>query len=301
MSSLKQHRGVMVPMSTPFTSTGQLDEAAAARMVERLAAHRLGVFVLGTTGEAPSIPFADRQRLVEIAVKVAAGRVLVYGGIGSDCVPDSVKMARDYHRAGADAVVALLPSYYQLNAAEMEACLAHIARGAAGPLLIYNMPLTTGMSIPLDVIDRLSALPQVVGLKDSENSPERLEAVAQRFGGRANFSIFMGVAANGARAYRRGFDGVVPSSGNIAPAPWRDFDAAALAGNWPEVEALQTRLDALGAVVQKGRTLPQSLAALKAACAAQGLCTRDVLPPLVPLDDAAFAALRLDCAALGLV
>jgi 4-hydroxy-tetrahydrodipicolinate synthase len=301
MSSLKRHRGVMVPMATPFTSTGQLDEAAAARMVERLAAHRLGVFVLGTTGEAPSIPFADRQRLVEIAVKVAAGRVLVYGGIGTDCVPDSITMARDYHRAGADAVVALLPSYFQLNAAEMESCLAHIARSAPGDLLIYNMPLTTGMSIPLDAIDRLSALPNVVGLKDSENSPERLEAVAQRFAGRPNFSIFMGVAANGARAYRRGFDGVVPSSGNIAPAPWRDFDAAALAGDWDQVEALQTQLDTFGAIVQKGRSLAQSLAALKAACAAQGLCTRDVLPPLVPLDAAAFATLRQDCAVLGLV
>jgi 4-hydroxy-tetrahydrodipicolinate synthase len=111
----------------------------------------------------------------------------------------------------------------------------------------------------------------------------------------------MGVAANGARAYRRGFDGVVPSSGNIAPAQWRDFDAAALAGDWDQVEALQTQLDTFGAIVQKGRSLAQSLAALKAACAAQGLCTRDVLPPLVPLDAAAFATVQQDCAALGLV
>jgi len=301
MSILKQHRGVMVPMSTPFTSTGRLDEAAAARMVERLAMHRLGVFVLGTTGEAPSIPVADRQRLVEIAVQVAAGRVLVYGGIGSDCVPDSISMARDYHRAGADAVVAVLPSYYQLNAAEMEACLTHIARGTPGQLLIYNIPLTTGMSIPLDVIDRLSALANVVGLKDSENSLERLESVAERFGGRLDFSIFMGVSANGSRAYRRGFDGVVPSSGNIAPAPWRDLDAAVLAGDWGQVETLQIQLDTLGAVFQQGRSLPQSLSALKAAVAAQGLCSRAVLPPLVALDDAAFSDLKQACASLGLV
>ena len=79
-----------------------------------------------------------------------------------------------------------------------------------------------------------------------------------------------------------------------------DVDAA-LAGDWDQVEALQTQLDTFGAIVQKGRSLAQSLAALKAACAAQGLCTRDVLPPLVPLDAAAFATLRQDCAVLGLV
>lgn len=291
----------MVPMSTPFTPSGQLDEAAAARMVERLAAHRLGVFVLGTTGEAPSIPFAQRQRLVEIAVRVAAGRVLVYGGIGTDCVPDAIAMAHAYLQAGADAVVALLPSYYQLDAAEMEACLAHIARETPGPLVIYNMPLTTGMSLPLDVIDRLSALPNVIGLKDSEGTPGRLEAVAQRFAGRANFSIFVGVAAHAVRAYRHGFDGVVPSSGNIAAAPWRDLDTHALAGEWPQAEALQARLDIIGDIVQNGRSLPQSLAALKAACAALGLCTPDVLPPLTRADTEACAALQRDCAQLGLL
>jgi 4-hydroxy-tetrahydrodipicolinate synthase len=81
----------------------------------------------------------------------------------------------------------------------------------------------------------------------------------------------------------------------------RTLDAAALAGDWDQVEALQTQLDTFGAIVQKGRSLAQSLAALKAACAAQGLCTRDVLPPLVPLDAAAFATVQQDCAALGLV
>lgn len=301
MTSPTKHRGIIVPMSTPFTSSGALDEPAAERMVARLAEHGLGVFVLGTTGEAPSIAPPQRDRLVEIAVKTAAGRVVVYGGIGSDCVSGAIEMARSYLRLGVDAVVSLLPAYYLLNAAEMHACLEQIARETPGPLLIYNMPQTTRMSLPLDVIDRLSALPNVVGLKDSEGTPGRLEAVAERFGGRPDFAIFMGVAKNATRAFRAGFNGAVPSSGNIAPAHWRDLYAHVLAGEWPQAEAVQARLDAIGEFVQRDRSLPQSLAALKAAIAAQGLCTPAVLPPLVALNAAECEAIRQTAGTLGLL
>lgn len=121
-------------------SFGQLDETAAARTVERRALPRR--LCDRHDWRSPSIPCPDRQQLVEIAVIVAVGRVLVYRGIGTDCVPDSISMARDYHRVGADAVVAVLASYYQLNAAEMESCLAYIARGAPGHFLILSIPQT---------------------------------------------------------------------------------------------------------------------------------------------------------------
>lgn len=288
-------------MSTPFTAAGDLDEPAAARMVARLAENSLGVFVLGTTGEAPSIPTPQRERLVEIAVATAAGRVPVYGGIGADCVSTSIAMGRRYLQLGADAVVSLLPSYYILNPAEMETCLEQIAREISGPVLIYNMPQTTRMSLPLDVIDRLSARSNVIGLKDSEGTPGRLEAVAERFAGRPNFSIFMGVAKNGVRALRAGFNGVVPSSGNIAPALWRDLYSHALASEWPQAEAAQHRLDAIGEIVQRDRSLAQSLAALKAAIAAQGLCTPAMLSPLRALAPNECAAIRAEVGAVGVL
>ncbi len=300
ISSAKKFRGIVVPMSTPFAATGRLDEAAAARMVARLAENQLGVFVLGTTGEAPSIPMAQRERLVEIAVQTAAGRVPVFGGIGTDCVADSITMARSYLRLGADAVVSLLPAYYLLNPAEMQACFERIAGDTPGRVIVYNMPQTTRMSIPLDVIDRLSARENIVGLKDSEGTPGRLEAVAERFKGRPDFSIFMGVAKNTVAALRAGFDGGVPSSGNIAPALWRDLYAHVVAGEWAQAEALQTRLDAIGDIVQRGRTLPQSLAALKAAIAAQGLCSPAVLSPLVARDASESESIRQELAGFGL-
>lgn len=296
----EKFRGIIVPMSTPFTAAGVIDESAAARMVARLAENKLGVFVLGTTGEAPSVDRTQRERLVEIAVHAAAGRVPVCGGIGSDCVADSIAMARAFLRHGADAVVSLLPAYYPLAPAEMQACLERIAGETPGPVIIYNMPQTTRMSIPLEVIDSLSRLANVVGLKDSEGTAGRLEAIAERFKGRPDFAIFMGVAKHAVAALRAGFDGAVPSSGNIAPSLWRDLHTHAMAGEWPQAEALQRRLNDIGDVVQRGRSLPQSLAALKAALAAQGLCTSAVLSPLLACDPVERAAIREELAGFGL-
>jgi len=288
-------------MSTPFTTDGRLDEAASVRMVNRLAENRLGVFVLGTTGEAPSVSLAQRERLVELAVQTAAGRVPVFGGIGTDCVGDSIIMARAFIRFGADAVVSLLPGYYPLTPTEMQGFFERIAGETPGPVLIYNMPQTTHMSIPLDVIDQLSARENIIGLKDSEGTPGRLEAVAERFKGRPDFAIFVGVAKNTVAALRAGFDGGVPSSGNIAPALWRDLYANALAGEWAQAEALQSQLNAINDIIQRGRSLPQSLAALKAAIAAQGLCTPTVLSPLVACDPAECETIRQDLAGFGLI
>ena len=224
----------------------------------------------------------------------------VFGGIGTDCVADAITMARSYLRLGADAVVSLLPGYYLLSPAEMQACFERIAGETPGPLIIYNMPQTTRMSIPLDVIDRLSARENIVGLKDSEGTPGRLEAIAERFAGRPNFSTFVGVAKDTVRALRAGLDGGVPSSGNIAPAGWRDLYAHALAREWEQAESLQARLNAIGEIVQRGRSLPQSLAALKAAIAAQGLCTPAVMSPLIACDTTERESIRQDLAGFGL-
>lgn len=301
MSEHTKLKGTVVPMATPFTAEGALDQPAAELIVSRLVENGLGVFVLGTTGEAQSMPVALRRRLVEIAVAGAAGKVPVYAGIGDNCVGDSITAGRDFLKHGVDAVVAHLPSYYPLNAAEMEAYFAGLARGVPGPLVIYNIPQTTLMSVPIEVVARLSHLPNVVGFKDSEAVGDRPERLAAQLGGRPQFSIFMGVAAQSVRALRLGFDGLVPSSGNLAPQLWRDLYAAAGAEDWARAEALQRELDAIALVYQRNRSLGQSIAGLKAAMAEVGLCGAHVLPPLITVDAAERAVFRAGLAAAGLI
>ena len=299
MSAPTRHHGVIVPLVTPVTPSGELDTPAAERLVDHLAGNGCGMLVLGTTGEVASLPRDLRRRYVEIAVKVAAKRTPVFACPASNCVGFSIETANDYIKAGADAVVGILPNYYKLEPAEMLAYFERLADGIRGPLMVYNMPATTGMSVPLDVIETLAARPNVTGLKDSEGTAGRREEVAKRFGGRPDFSLFMGIAAHSVAALRLGFDGLVPSSGNLYPERWSALYRAARAGDWAAAEKLQAQLDALNAVFQRDRTLGQSLAALKSACGLRGLCGPNMVPPLLPLSPSEQEAVRAEVARLG--
>lgn len=299
MKTSTKHRGVIVPLVTPVNAAGELDEAAATRLVDHLASNGCGMLVLGTTGEVASLPFALRRRYVEIAVKTAAKRTPVFACAASNCVSISIDSANDYLALGADAVVGILPNYFKLEPAEILAYFERLAAGIRSSLMIYNMPATTGMSIPLDVIETLSRLPNVTGLKDSEGTAGRREEVVKRFGGRPDFSLFMGIAAHSVPALRLGFDGLVPSSGNLYPERWHRLFQAADTGDWATAEPLQQQLDHIGAVFQRNRTLGQSLAALKSGLGLRGLCGPDMVPPLLPLSPADQEAVRAELANLG--
>jgi 2-dehydro-3-deoxy-D-pentonate aldolase len=299
MPTTRKFRGTIVPMVTPFTPSGQVDDDAVERIVTHIGAQGLGIFVLGTTGEAASIPASERRRLVEIAATVAAGRVPVFAGIGDNCVSDSLFAAHDYLKVGADAVVAHLPSYYSLTPAEMRAYFESLASGIHGPLILYNIPQTTHMSLPIEIAEQLATLPTIVGFKDSENTAGRLEEVAAKLGGRDAFAIFMGSSFLSVAALRRGFDGLVPSSGNLVPELWRALEDAAATGRWDEAETLQRRLDLIARVFQRDRTLGQSLGALKAAMSARGLCGPTLHRPLLTLDESTCSAIVAEVAALA--
>lgn len=299
MKSFPIHRGVIVPLVTPVTASGDLDEIAAARLVEHLSSNGCGMLVLGTTGEVASLPVGLRQRYVEIAVRTAAKRTPVFACPASNCLKTTLDTANDYLKAGVDAVVGILPNYFKLEPAEMLAYFERLADGIKGPLMIYNMPATTGMSLPIDLIEKLSHRPNITGLKDSEGTAGRREEVAKRFAGRQDFSLFMGIAAHSIPALRLGFDGLVPSGGNLYPERWSALYKAALAGDWARAEQLQQQLDTIGAVFQRNRTLGQSLAALKAGCGLRNLCGPHMVPPLQALSDADQAAVRDELARLG--
>ena len=285
-------------MMTPFTADGGLDEGAAERLTDRLAAHGLHVFVLGTTGEGGSVPAAERRRLVEIARRVGRGRGLLYAGISANALAESVAAGRDYLQAGVDAVVAHPPWFFPLAPAEIEAWFVQLVRELRGPFLLYNIPQVTRHSVPVDVVARLADQPEVVGFKDSENTPGRMDAVLAALGGRRNFSLLMGTGSLSVEALRRGYHGLVPSMANVAPAPWRRLYDSARREPAAEADALQQRMIALAGVLQRGRSLGQSLAAMKAALHLQGIGIPAMLPPLQALDAAAISALAGELAAL---
>jgi 4-hydroxy-tetrahydrodipicolinate synthase len=297
----KAHTGVIVPLVTPLTASGELDEGAVGRIVDFVAEGGVhGVFVLGTTGEGPSVPRAMRERMVRLTVECASGRMAVYAGISGEVLEDSVEASSRYFRAGVAAVVAHAPASYEEQPEQSLAYFAELAGRVEGDLVLYNMPLTTNVSLPIEVCKAAARKPRVIGIKDSENNAARLVELLRELGGQDTFSVLVGTGPLMAKGLLAGADGIVPSVGNLAPALCRQLYDVARTGKANEAERVHRRLMELSQVYQNGRTLDQSLAALKAAMGWLGLCGPAVFPPLQPLDRREQLGLRSELARLGL-
>lgn len=286
-------------MVTPFTADGRLDEPALDRLVNSLLAGGVdGIFVMGTTGEGVAIPAADRRRIVELTVARARGAVKIFAGI-SNAHPDEINIGNDYLRAGVDALV--LHPAPGMAQEKMLPWFQQLLDGLAGPLLLYNMPMTTKVSIPLEVVEKLIGHPRLAGIKDSENNPERLDQLLKKFGGKKDFSVFVGVGALMEKGLKLGADGIVPSVGNLIPNVCHQLCLAVKSGNWAEASRLFSRMNAVAEIYQNGRPLNESLSVLKAAMHYRGLCLPNVLPPLRPLSPPQLEKLRAEMERLHLL
>lgn len=282
----EKYHGVVVPMVTPVTREGMIDTKAVERIIENFAENHVSALIMGTTGEGNSVSTAQGAEMIRTAAKAARGRILVYAGLCGTCWSDQLRAAEEFVAAGADVIAATLPSYYALTPEQMFTYYDNLASRVSVPLMLYNITITTHMSIPLDVIERLSHHPNIVGLKDSENDLERMEQALKLFAGRDDFAYFCGCAANSARALKLGADGIVPSVGNYAPKLYNDLFEAGIRGDEAEAERLQQLTKDMGRVNTQGLTLGQSLAGLKVIMKECGLCDTFMLPPLTELDPA---------------
>lgn len=274
---------VIVPTVTPLTKEYRLDERAVERMFSNFAAHGVMPFILGTTGESASLPISLKKAFVKKAVQLTTANTILYAGIASNCLQESIEFGKYCFDNGVDVVAANLPSYYALSTHQIRRYFQDLADALPGPLIIYNIPATTHMSIPLDLIDELSHHPNIIGTKDSERSEERLQQSLALWRDRADFSHYLGWAAKSADALLGGSDGLIPSTGNFAPSNYSDMLKAVENGDTEKAYALQRLSDALGDVYQKGKLLGESLWALKVLMKEAGLCETYVMPPLQPL------------------
>lgn len=291
MSINKKYHGVVVPMVTPVTAEGQLDVAAVERIICFFADNHVSPLLMGTTGEGNSVSQADGLLFVQTAVKAAHSHpspktgtsITIYAGLTGNCVSEQIKQADAYTAAGADVIVATLPTYYALTPAQMEQYYKTLADSIKGPLMLYNILATTHMSIPVDVIERLSHHPNIVGLKDSERDMERMAACIAISKGREDFAYFCGWAAQSEHSLALGGDGIVPSTGNFVPEMFSELYEAAVNGNPERAIQLQEETNEIAKIYQAGRTLGQSLTALKVMMQTKGLCDPYMLAPLTRL------------------
>lgn len=300
MKSSHKCEGVVVPMVTPFTSDHHIDNQSAKRITRHLIDNGAIPFILGTTGEASSISVHERAAFTQAVVEAARAEVPVYAGIASNCFQDSVQMAKECHDLGVSYLVAHLPSYYPLNSVQIESYFLRLADSVPLPLMLYNILATTHISIPVDVIYRLSEHPNIVGVKDSEQDLDRQLELIRFCNTQDDFSHFIGWGAKCSIALENGSDGIVPSTGNFVPGLYREMFDACRAGNTLRANELQQLTADLSAIYQKGKILSEALAGLKLIMEEMGLCSRFVRLPLMELQEADHAEITAQVEAYNL-
>jgi len=272
-------------MVSPLTKALDIDKKAIVNIVNSFIDSCVIPFVLGTTGESPSLSFKQKNELVRATVAAVNGREIVVAGIIGNSLPESIDEGNRYADYGVDAVVATVPNYYPFDSSQMKKYLTKVAGSVRCPVILYNTPATNHRSIPVGVIDELSFHPNIAGVKDSERSGERLDRSLNLWKGREDFIFLVGWAAMSVYGLLNGAAGIVPSTGNFVPQLYRRLIDAVKENKLQEANELQEKTDRISSWYQAGRDLSRSIPALKQIMALKNLCHEYVMPPMYEMDN----------------
>jgi len=269
--------GTAVAITTPFKENA-VDYETFERHVEFLIANGMqSIFVNGTTGEGSTLNEEEKLNLVKLAVKVAAGRVPIVVGTGSNNTAASIEHSLKAKEAGADAIMLITPYYNKTNQRGLIAHFTAIADAVELPVVLYNVPARTNMTIEPETVVTLAAHPHIVALKDATGDMSYLEQV--RAGVSDGFALYSGNDDSIIPFYARGGDGVISVVANAVPAEFQKIYKT-YAADPQEAERLFNQvsplIDALGVDVNP---MP-----IKALVTELGYANGEVRLPLVPLE-----------------
>jgi 4-hydroxy-tetrahydrodipicolinate synthase len=287
-------KGVFTALVTPFRR-GAVDEDALVRLVEhQIAAGVDGLVPVGTTGETATLSHVEHRRVVELTIETAAGRVPVIAGCGSNCTDEAIELMRHAKTVGADAALVVTPYY---NRPSQEGLYRHYAAlndAVQLPIFVYNVPSRTAGDIGNDTLARLSALPNIIGVKDATGDLPRASLMRLMCG--TEFVMLSGDDPSALGYVAHGGHGCISVTSNVAPGACAAMYAALLAGDFAGALAWQDKLIAL----HKALFLDASPAPTKFALAALGVCSEEVRLPLAPCSEAVKPAILDAMRAAGL-
>jgi dihydrodipicolinate synthase/N-acetylneuraminate lyase len=267
-------------MVTPFRDDFSVDTGAAGKITEFLINNGVTPFILGTTGESHSMSSLQKEKLVRTVTEVASGKSEVFAGISGNSMIASIEQARTYADMGISAVVSSLPFYYPIDESQMFSWFEQVAEAIPRPLILYNIPSTVKLSIPLNVIDKLSYHQNIAGVKDSERDIDRINGSLELWKERDDFSYLVGWGAMAVYGMTRRADGIVPSAANLVPGMHSELLRYIENNEIEKAEELQERINRISSLYLENRNLGQTLIALKMLMYIKGLCEPHMLPPL---------------------
>ena len=288
-------RGVFPALVTPFRG-GEVDEVAFIRLVERQIEGGVhGLVPVGTTGETATLSHDEHRRVVELAVQTAAGRVPVIAGAGSNSTAEAIELVRHAKQIGADAALVVTPYYNRPSQEGLYAHYAAINDAVQLPVLVYNVPTRTSVDISDATLARLSALPNIVGVKDATG--DLVRATQQRITCGPDWVMLSGDDPTALGYMAHGGHGCISVSANVAPVQVSAFYAAALAGDWEPARRWQDGLLRL----HRALFTDASPSPTKYALSRLGLCEETVRLPITPASETSRREVDAALAEVGVV
>ena len=232
-------QGTITAMVTPFGKDGAVDYGRLAEFVDWQCESGVeGLCPVGTTGESPTLDYAEHQKVIEETIRFAKGRVKIIAGTGANSTAEAVSLTKAaIAMGGADACLQVTPYYNKPNP---EGLYRHFMTVAdlGLPVVLYNVPGRSGREIPLDVVARLSSHPMIVAIKEAAGSVERVSAIKARC---PDLTVLSGDDSLALPMISVGAAGVISVASDVMPKEISDFIRTALAGDIAAARALHLK------------------------------------------------------------
>lgn len=235
--------GVCTALVTPF-----MDSKVNYPMMEQLLKRQMeagveAVVICGTTGEAPTVTDNEKIELFRRCKEYAGNRCKIIAGTGSNSTAHAVRLSIQAEEAGADGLLVVSPYYNKANEDGLVAHYLAVAHAVSIPVIIYNVPGRTGQDIPVSVYRRLSAIPNIAGVKEASTDISKLIKIRNACGN--NFSVWTGNDELTVPAISLGAQGVISVVSNICPEECCIMTEAALDGDFDTAAAIVCQLQTI--------------------------------------------------------
>ena len=288
-------RGSLPALVTPFKN-GELDLVTLKKLVDwHIAEGSHGLVPVGTTGESPTLSHAEHQRVIEEVVAIAAGRVPVIAGAGSNNTVEGISLMRHAEKVGATAALVVTPYYNKPTQAGLVAHYTALHDCCQLPIVIYNIPGRSVIDMSPETMGTLAKLPRIIGVKDATGKIERVSQ--QRASCGADFIQLSGEDATALGFNAHGGVGCISVTANVAPRLCAEFQEATLRGDYAKALEYQDKLMPLHEAI----FIEPGLVGAKYALSVLGLCSEEVRLPLVGLTDGTKAKIKAAMKHAGLI
>ncbi len=280
-------QGAFVAIVTPFKN-GKVDEEKFRELIEfQIENGTHGIVPCGTTGESATLTYDEHKRLIKIAVEQVKGRVPVLAGAGSNNTMESLELIEFAKSVGADGALVITPYYNKPTQEGLYLHYKYLAETTKFPIVMYNVPGRTGVDLLPETVERLSRIPNIVGIKEATGSIQRTSEILEKVS-REDFTVLSGEDSIVYPMICVGAKGVISVVSNVAPRDMALLVEKALKGEYEEAKKLHYKILPLAKIL----FIETNPIPVKTALSMMGMIEEELRLPLCRMSEANKEKLR---------